>query len=226
MSSYFESLPLELLEHMFSFAELEDLQNLKHTSIKLRKAVSSFEKRVLYKAFNSRSRVLENGATALIIAVKLDLTKLSIDLINNLTKSAADETYINWFDNHNKTALHYAIENSNIKIVLKLLENGAINILPGKDLDTPLILAAKLNNFAAASALLNKNINYMHHPKHSYPPINIAAASGNYKMVDYLYQMGARKNFITYLNMGAGILNLIGKIYDQFTSILCRPRYS
>lgn len=231
VSSCIDELPLEVLYLIFSFNELESLQNLKKTSQSLEKIVQSYEIEFLTKAFSSK-KIIYNNSTALVLATKLNLTKLVNIFLEKLnSEDKEDLIYLNLFDTDNKTALHYAVENNNTFLIFSLLKNGAKNVLPGKDLDTPLTLAAKLGNIDAARFILNKDKNYIYHPKHNYPPINMAAAFGNYDMMNYLQKMGAKKDFITYLNIGAGFINIsLGylkyytrKIYGKFDSIFCRP---
>lgn len=145
----------------------------------------------------------------LILAVQKDLENVALKFIES------KQFKLNTKSDSYKTALHYAVNNKNLKLVKALLENGATATALGDGNLTPLHIACEKNLYEIADLLLkhgaNPNIHEMEslsnlasdlkgrrNGRMARTPLHYAASEADLKLVKLLVEAGANVNSIAY----------------------------
>ena len=111
------------------------------------------------------------------------------EIVRTLLRHGAE---VNMKTDENKTALHIAIENGHLDVVITLLQNGAV-VDEGVDVDKNGILHKVISkeNLEAMKLLLKIGANVNGLDSKGRTPLEVATGCGNVTMISYLLDHGA-----------------------------------
>ena len=105
---------------------------------------------------NNSNSELDKQYKKLLLLAKRGDTQIFLDLFDQIISLPKKSLNINYHDEKGNTALHYACNEGNLKIVEKLLNNNCNPNLENNDKETPLHLASKNGYFDISKKLIEK----------------------------------------------------------------------